>query len=308
MYRLIVALFFSIAATSFAHAGELESQMAEFLGAPGFRHIDPMKLETSLNDMWLQTNRVSPSGDVGPLEKALLWANGAIPGTRTRTVVSYGELLVDDNGSVYPASFIEVRHFNLGPKIRDGLIAEIGAENVGSPDEFGTGDHRAWRFVFTPMMNNAAILLDASTMQITDQQAEGMDCLGSPCLNTGSALDGMADWQEVDDGIPDWPPLYPEQWQNITAPAHAVAELATLGYWADAGPDSYRWTGGEHPEGARGIAPFRFIGIERNLGQETGIDAIWHETTLNDDAILELYLRRAEVAGFTYLMRATIGR
>jgi hypothetical protein len=50
------------------------------------------------------------------------------------------------------------------------------------------------------------------------------------------------------------------------------------------------------PEAARRITPYRFISIDRNLGQEVMIDSVWHETLLNDDALSEILFRRLEIA------------
>jgi hypothetical protein len=40
----------------------------------------------------------------------------------------------------------------------------------------------------------------------------------------------------------------------------------------------------------------------------SGLEAVWHETRLNEDAITNLRYRFTDVAGFYYLFRANEGR
>jgi hypothetical protein len=300
MKRFAVFLVCLLAAPTVANASEIDDAISKFIGAKGFQQIETGALEEALDTFWLRTDLVSPGGAVGPIEKALLLAVDAIPSTRTRTAVTYGEILDPEAG---PVSYIEIRHYNLGPQIHRDTIEAYGRENVAAPHEFGVGDHIAWRFVFVPMMGNAAMLVDAAHRIIPEDEARASDCTGIPCLDTIASYDDIAGWTGMDGTLPDWPRNYPDMSDEVATPAHAVAELAVLGFWANAESGGYQWTGGEHPEAARGIAPFRFIGIDRNLGQDTGIDAVWIETLLNDHAISELGFRRAEFPGDVYLMR-----
>lgn len=301
MIRTAAALTLVLATTAWASADETDTAIADFINAPGFDAIDVVPLEMELADQWLDTDKVSPGGSVGPIEKALIIATDAIPSTRTRTAVSYGELIADDGA---PLSFIEVRHYNLGPAVHAATVEAYGAEDTADVSEFGTGDHMAWRFVFRPMMNNAAILIDASQHTIAPKEAAKQDCDGRKCLDLYSGFDDR-DWEEIEGTLPAWPDIYTTDSDEISTPAHAIAQLAVLGFWANAELGFYQWTGGEHPESVRDTTPYRFISIDRNLGQEVGIDAVWRETELMDDELSAIAFRRAEVAGQVFLMRSS---
>ena len=150
-------------------------------------------------------------------------------------------------------------------------------------------------------------LLEASSRIISDKEASKADCTGRPCLNPYASFDTLA-WEEIEGRVQTWPELYTSESDESSTPAHAIAELAVLGFWANAESGDYQWTGGEHPEAVRDATPYRFIGIDRHLGQEASIDAIWQETALNDDALLSISFRRAEVGGSVHLMRSSQGR
>ena len=51
-----------------------------------------------------------------------------------------------------------------------------------------------------------------------------------------------------------------------------------------------------------------FIGIDRNLGQEAAIDAVWQETQLMDDSLSAMAFRRLELPGATYWFGAATPR
>jgi hypothetical protein len=291
-----------------AVANDLDTAIATLLEEPGFERLDPTVLEANLSGQWLDTTAMSPGGTVGPIEKAVLIATGAIESTRTRTAISYGELPVDDMGSTLPVSFITIRHYNLGPLIHAETADAYGAENTAPIEEFGTGEHREWRLVFMPVQNNAATILDAAMRTISDADAEDDDCTSRHCLDLTVSFDDVFAWSERDGAPPTWPALYADVSDGLATPAHAVAELMVAGFSANAESGVYQWTGGERAEAAQGIDPYRFIGIDRNLGQETAIDAVLHETLLNDDSIAELALRRIEIGGSVYWLENTVPR
>ncbi|WP_417583010.1 hypothetical protein [Pelagibacterium sp.] len=296
--------FLFLALPTLASANDVDDAITKFIGAPGYQRLEAMDLERELDTLWLDSELVSPGGAVGPLEKAVLLAAGAIPSSRTRTAIAYGEMIDEQAG---PVSFVDLRHYNLGPQIRLEAIASYGDDNVAPADEFGLGDHIAWRFVFTPMMNNAAILRDVSRRIISEDDAADDDCSGRPCLDPYASFEDIAEWQAVDSALPDWPAQYPNSSDQQATPAYAIAQLAVLGFWANAESGSYQWTGGEHPEAARNYQPYRFIDIDRDLGQDLMIDTVWRETLLNDDALSEVLFRRFQ-AGEVYLMQASVPR
>lgn len=297
-----------LATTTLAQARDIDAQIAGFIGAAGFAPADVTALETGLGNLWRDDGGMSPGSTVGPIEKAMLIADTAIPSTRTRTAIAYGEIIEEEDGIALPYSFIEVRHYNLSQVIRAEAVAAYGAENTDEPAAFGLGEHMAWRFVFRPAAGNAAVLIDASSRVIPDAKAKGQDCDSRPCLDPHASLDDRAEWQEIHGKLPTWPPLYPTRSGEISAPAYAISRLAVFGYWANAEAGYYQWTGGEHPEAARGYAPYRFIAIDRDLGQEPAIDTVWRETQLNDDALSAIAFRRQDIAGEVRLMRASESR
>ena len=301
MIRTAIAATMLFATTALASAQSLENQIQDFIHAPGFAADDINALEVRLIDQWFDLTVMTPGGTVGPLEKAMLIADKSIESGRTRTAITYGQVISDNDT---PYSFIEVRHFNLGPVIHAETEDAYGTENTASVDEFGRGDHRAWRFVFMPEMNNAAVLLEASSRIIANKEASKADCTGRPCLAPYANFDTL-DWEAVEGRVAHWPELYATQSDETSTPAHVIAALAVFGFWASAESGAYQWTGGEHPEAIRDATPYRFIGIDRNLGQEASIDAIWHETSINDDELKSIAFRWAEIAGSVNLMRAS---
>ena len=301
MIRIAVAAALLSASTAMATAQSLDDQIHDFVHAPDFAAEDVPALEVRLIDQWHDLTVMTPGGTVGPIEKAMLIADKAIEGIRTRTAISYGELVGEDGT---PYSLIELRHYNLAKAIHAETADAYGLENTAPVDDFGRGEHMAWRFVFMPEMNNAAILLEASSRIVSDKEASKADCTGRPCLDPHAGFDATV-WEDVPGQVPDWPELYTTESDETATPAHAIAQLAAFGFWANAESGYYQWTGGEHPEAVRDASPYRFIGIDRHLGQEAFIDAVWRETALNDHELAAIAFRRAEVSGSVYLMRSS---
>ena len=74
-------------------------------------------------------------------------------------------------------------------------------------------------------------------------------------------------------------------------------------------PPIERWpartcSGPPFSESISDTTPYRFITIDRNLGQEGAIDTVWRETELMDDSLSAISFRHIDVAGQVYLMRA----
>jgi hypothetical protein len=289
-----------LAGTTLAQAQSLDDQINEFINAPGFDAIDTMPLEAELAEQFLDTTSISPGGAVGPIEKAMMIADKAIASTRTRTTISYGEIVAEEDGAPMPVSFVEVRHYNLGPAIHADAVEAYGAEDTADVAEFGVGDHMAWRFVFQPVMSSTAALISASNRIIPDKQASKDDCAGRGCLDLGAGFDNDRSWDEIQVELPSWPELYETTFEDISTPAFAISQLAAMGWSANAESGQYQWTGGEHPEAAQGYEPYRFVDIDRNLGQEFAIDAVWTDTMLNDDDLYAVSYRRLDIVGQLY--------
>ncbi len=304
MKHFAILLATLLCTTGIAHAQNIDEQIQSFIQTDGFTQADWAELEVKLSNLWTDASSISPGGMVGPIEKAMLIADNATDATRTRTMISYGEIIEQEDGAPLPYSFIELRHYNLGQIIRADTIEAYGEDDVADKAAFGIGEHMAWRFVFRPMMGNAALLMDASSRIISYKDAAKHDCNGRSCLDPYASIDDTARWTEIEGKIPTWPPLYPTHNGEISAPAYAISRLAVFGYWANAEGGHYQWTGGEHPEAARGYEPYRFISIDRDLGQESAIDTVWRETKLNDDELYAISFRQLDIAGQISLMRA----
>lgn len=307
MLRLAATLAVLAASTTLASAQSIDDAITDFIHAKGFTHQNPYDLEDALYSRFIDGS-ITPGGAVGPIEKAMMIAEDAIPSTRTRTFIAYGEIIEDEDGASVPYSFIEVRHYNFGPIIHAEAVEAYGAENVDDIEAFGTGHHMAWRFVFRPITGHTATLLDASSRIISDQQAARHDCNGTPCLEPINNFDDDVTWQEIEGRLPEWPLLYSDQSDEIATPEFAISQLAVLGYWANAESGNYEWTGGEHPEAAQSYEPYRFISVDRNLGQEIAVDTVWRETLLNDDSVSEILFRHLDIAGSVFLSRASVSR
>jgi len=307
MLRLASTLAVVVASTGFVAAQDIDDAITGFINAKGFSAQNALDLEAALSGHFIDDS-ITPGGAVGPIEKAIMIADDTIPSVRTRSFISYGEILDDEDGASVPYSFIEVRHYNLGPAIRADVAEAYGEENTAPVEDFGVGEHMAWRFVFRPIMGHTATLLEASSRVISDEQASRHDCGGIACLDIIAGYDDLAEWQEIEGRLPQWPLLYSDQSDEVATPAHAIAELAVLGFWANAESGQYQWTGGEHPEAISDATPYRFISVDRHLGQEASIDTVWRETALNDDSLSAILFRRAEIAGESYLMRASVER
>jgi hypothetical protein len=307
MLRLAATLAVLATTTTLASAQTIDDAITDFIHAKGFTHQNPYDIESALSGHFIDDS-ITPGGAVGPIEKAIMIAGDGIPSVRTRSFISYGEIIENEDGASVPYSFIEVRHYNLGPAIHADAVEAYGAENTDDLEAFGTGDHMAWRFVFRPIMGHTATLLDASSRIVSNAQASRHDCNGIACLDLTASYDTLVEWEEIGGELPSWPLLYSDQSDEITTPAYAISQLATLGFWANAESGDYAWTGGEHPEAAQGYEPYRFISVDRNLGQEAAIDTVWRETLLNDDSVSELLYRHIDVAGSIYLMRGAVAR
>ncbi|SMQ70301.1 hypothetical protein SAMN06295905_1875 [Devosia lucknowensis] len=302
MIRIVATLAVLLGGTTLATAQDIQAEIEAFTEADGFERLDLDLIEKVLLDQFFDVGEIAPGGSIGPIEKALIVATAEIPSVRTRTALSYGEIVTEEDGAV---SFIEVRHYNLGPAIRADLIEAYGEGDVADEEAFGMGDHMAWRFVFQPLMGNSAALIDVSNKVIPEKSAAKHDCDGRPCLDYGPSLDEMADWEPMTDiALPDWEPLYPQSEGGLATPAFAVSQLAVVGFWANAEGGDYQWTGSEPSEAEADAAPFRFISIDRNLGNEDAIDTVWREVAPIGYEGGEVLFRRAEVGGQVSWMQA----
>ncbi|MEO3389169.1 hypothetical protein [Mesorhizobium sp. CAU 1741] len=285
---------------SAANADEVDDAIASFINADGFAQEDAEIVDGELVGLFSGSGAMRPDGAASPVEKALLLIDSMeAPLSRVRYMVRYGQMIQADT----PLSFVTVERYNFGPIIRQQVIDAYGEENADTPDAFGVGPHVAWRIVTMPLMGQTAAVIEAARREIGDEEAEGLDCGGRGCLSYSPTPDEMQLWDEVDGPQPMETAYEESSTDDVAVPARAAAELTVAASLAS-NEGNFSWHGPEQPEAARGAEPFLFVTIDRDLGQDTSVDAVLGQTLLNDDAIDALWHRRAEFPGSVYWMRA----
>ena len=273
------------------HADEVDDAIKVFLDEHGFERHDAQVLDGKLLQLFDQTGAMRPDGAASALEKALLLVEAMEPSLpRVRYMVRYGQMIQEET----PVAFVSVERYNLGPAIRQMVAEDYGEENTAEPEEFGVGPHVAWRIVTMPLMGQTAALLEAARSEIGEAGAASADCAGRGCLSVDSPLDVVREWRETPIEV-NVATAYPRtDASGMPTPAFVAAELSIAAGLAQSDGGEPFWNGPEHPEAARGSAPFLFVTIDSNLGQEVNVDAALGQTLLNDDAIAELWVRRAQ--------------
>ncbi len=284
-----------------ARADEVDDAIAAFIESDGFAQQDAEIIDGQLVGLFTGTG-MRPDGAASPLEKALLLVDSMEePLSRVRYMVRYGQMIQDGT----PLSFVTVERYNFGPIIRQQVVDAYGEENADDLEAFGVGPHVAWRIVTMPLMGQAAAVIEAARREIGDEEAEALDCGGRGCLAYEPTLDEFQLWDEIEGPLP-LQTRY-EGTDDVAVPARAASELAIAAGIAS-NDGSVGWTGPEQPEAARGAEPFLFMTIDRDLGQDTAVDAVLGQTLLNDDSIAALWHRRVEFPGSVYWMQAATQR
>jgi len=306
----IAALAFIAAAVlvpAAAFAADIDGTVETFIGEDGFEAQDVATVDERLLAAFTAAPAAvsRPDSEVSPLEKALLLVETLEPALpRTRTMLRYGQMLDGDT----PYAFVTVERYNFGPTIRRMAIEDYGAENTDVPEAFGVGPHVAWRIVTMPLMGQQAALVAVARGEIADKDAEATECAGRPCLAFEPLPDDLHQWQETETTI-DIASLYAQKTEgDVAAPARIAAELAIAAGIAASHDGRMDWHGPEQPEAARHAEPFLFLSIDRDLGQETAMDAMLGQTLLNDDAVEALWQRRVEFPGMVAFMQAATPR
>lgn len=275
-----------------AHADQVDDTIAAFIGDERFVQQDLDTVESQLADQFLpSTSAMRPDQHASAIEKALLLMEAMEPPLdRLRYMVRYGQMIQDHT----LVSFVTVERYNMGPTIRQSTIDAFGEDATADPEYFGVGPHVAWRIVTIPLMGQAAAIIDAARREIDDSEAVQNDCGGRGCLSYDSMIDDLLAWQEMPIEI-DVTTAYPSTYEDgASIPAFAAAELLTLAGLIELDGNRPMWRGPEQPEAARSAEPFLFVGIDFDLGQDAGDDAMLGQTLLNDDALEEIWYRRVQ--------------
>lgn len=307
----LIAMLSAVLLALPAQADDVDEAIATFFSEDGYVAQDLDMVEAELARQFLPpTSAMRPDQHASAIEKALLLVEAMEePLPRLRYMVRYGQMMQDHT----PVSFVTVERYNMGPTIRQSAIGAYGEDSTAGPEEFGVGPHVAWRIVTIPLMGQAAAIIDAARSEVSDRQATETDCGGRGCLSYDTVIYELLPWQEVEAEI-DIATAYPAIYENgLSSPAFAAAELLTLAGLIEAAGDRPDWRGPEQPEAARFAEPFLFVGIDFDLGQDYGVDAMLGQTLLNDDSLEEMWYLRiqfpdAPTPGQRHWMQAPIER
>lgn len=276
------------------------SLAADYTEVAGYEPLDPGAAVDAFRQT-LPSDPASvflPDGDIGPLAKAILMleANeGVLPRARYRLRYGMAEVALDPPGRTLPMSFVEVTRYNLGPAVRQELARTAG-DRVAPAEHFGVGPHVSYRFAMRPIQGQAADVVGAGRAEIPDAFAEGMRCLGLPCLSLAVIGESTAEWSEMEPLALDFAPPYEAIRDGVLAPAAAVdLALRELGA-AEMSGDRLVWTGFEPRESVGPMEPFAEAVIDVNLGQDVGVDAVFQDDHVMDHAIAAVWQRIASVS------------
>lgn len=266
----------------------LASLSRQFLSADGYEKQDGSTLAAAIGEQLTPLNPESvfrPVADIGPFVKAVL-ALEAVDGVieRSRYRIRYGfERIPMPPGGPTPFSFVQVDRFNLGPAFREEAVAALGEENVAPAAAFGEGAHVSWRLVMHPMMGNAAVIDAAARVEISEDDAATMLCLGTPCLSTAVGIMDAAPWSDMEETDRHPEASYRTERDGLPTPA-AVIEMLTANVVL------------ELREGVGPTEPYAEAIIELNLGQDTALDAALRDGDMMDDSIRAIWRRISAVA------------
>src|SRR5699024_362575 len=98
-----------------------------------------------------------------------------------------------DGYSGYRAN-VQITRFNLGPKIREELIADYGEEHAAPAEELGVGPHVSWRVVFQPIQGKLSMTSAIVRKELTDAEAEKIQCIEIPCMSLSQPRRGEEKW------------------------------------------------------------------------------------------------------------------
>ena len=290
-----------------AHAADLNDVIETFIAEDGFERQDVEAIDERLLAAFAASSAgaLRPDAEASPLEKALVLVDALEPALpRTRTMLRYGRMFDGDT----PYSFITVERYNFGPTVRRMVIDDYGEDNTDEPEAFGVGPHVVWRIVTMPLMGQQAALVSVARGEIADKDAEATDCGGRGCLAFEPFLEDLRHWRETETAIELAASYETRTADDVATPARIAAELAVAAGIAASHDGRMDWRGPEQPEAARDNEPFLFLTVDRDLGQETSMDAMLGQTLLNDDAVAELWNRRVEFPGMVAFMQAAVPR
>ena len=272
----------------------------DFVQAEGYLPANAEALQSALQEILMgdPQSAFAPGGDLTPLAKAVLLVEaveGVLPHARFR--LSYGLAMTDGSpgAAPVPMSLIQVERYNLGPDIHAQLEREHGAANVAPLEAFGEGPHVSYRFAMRPIMGRTADLVVASRAEPAEPDAP---CLGFHCQiahGIGEHVVGWGDMESLDP--PAFQPSYEMTRDGALSPAAALDKVALQMGRAQIRDGRLGWNGFEPRETVAPTEPFAEAVVEVNLGQDNGIDVIFHDDHLMDHEVSAMWQRIVSVSG-----------
>lgn len=261
-----------------------------FVQAGGHTQIDADTLE---GDEYYNSQRFHsaagisrPDADLDAITKSiLLLESQEKPLLRVRYLVRYNLIAAPEHPD-FQHELVEIIRFNLGPAIRQELIASIGAENTAAANEFGVGPHVSWRFVLSSMMGIQATVMRASRMALSDQQAAAFDCLGFSCLSLEDPQGPDGQWITPTLYEPLPAAVYQATQDGLAVPARVAEEL--LAYAVPEGIQPIPYDAGK---------PRLELVLSSNVvGQDTSSYGLLYESNVMDTSIGSAWTLRRQVA------------
>lgn len=232
-----------------------------------------------------QSSPFLPSAQIRPLTVAILaFETSEGERDRVRCRISYGiEQLTDQpNNFPYPVSFIQVDRFSLGSAIHQGLIESSEGEHIAPPEAFDVGPHVSWRLITRPVQGTKSDIVAAGRTELSETQAQGMTCLGPPCLSPVVDLENAAHWS-VEEKKPHADPVpFQHERAGLLPPTAAIDQLTRESDFGEVG--RFR-APSDLPD------PFLEPVIEINLAQDSALDAGMRQAGLMDDSFAVIWQR-----------------
>ncbi|MEQ5803735.1 hypothetical protein [Halomonas sp. H10-9-1] len=287
---VLVTALTAVAPWAMAQASE-----ADPLDALSTRFLDGYEAQDSLQVLQRIADTLEPSSqgasifpptsDISPLAMAVLaleTAEGPRDRVRYRITHRLEALPNPPKASPLPLSLIQVDRFSMGAAIHQDVIDAYGAEHAAPLESFDAGPHVSWRLITHPVQGMRADILAAGRVELSDTQAESMNCLNSPCLSLDASLDNVAPWGEMTQTSLALEAPYPVVHEGLPTPATAIDPLA-------GGRDVIEI---ERLSESRVVPePFMEGVIELNLGQGTALNAGMRRGGLLDDSIAAIWKR-----------------
>lgn len=247
--------------------------------------------------------------DLNPLVLALLALEAAEgPRDRVRYRISYyPQILTPDKSALsskpQPLSLVQVDRFSLGAVIRQDAIDAYGAENVAPASDFAVGPHVSWRFFTQSQMGTRAHILAAGRNELTDAQAQALDCLGNGCLSSALELEHGAAWGEVTEVSATQNLPFATVKDGLVTPAAALELLTQDEFFTiettEAQPQELF---------SLSAAPVAVAVIELNLGQDAALDAVMRQSIADDDSLSAIWTRLTAMPSDEGATRVNMGR